>query len=62
MGQGLDQGRVDREKRIEEVGETDALGFGDEAEEGTIRVEGPRADGFGDFQRELVGTVENSGG
>jgi hypothetical protein len=39
--QRLDDGGVDREHRVEKVGETDALRLGDQAEQRAISVETP---------------------
>jgi hypothetical protein len=39
--QRLDQRGVDRENRIEEVGEVDSVGLGDQAESGAIAVKAP---------------------
>lgn len=41
MRQRIDDGGVDRQHRIEQVGEANALGLGDEAEESAIAVEAP---------------------
>ena len=42
MRQRIDDGGVDREHRIEEMGEADAVRLGDEAEQGTVSIEAPR--------------------
>ncbi len=39
--QRLDDGGVDRQHRVEEVGEANAVGLGDQAEEGAVAVEAP---------------------
>ncbi len=41
--QGLDHGRVDREHRVEQVRQADAVGLGDQAEERPVAVEAPGA-------------------
>ena len=61
VGKGLDQGGVNREKGIEEVGETDALGLGDEAEEAAVSVEAPGARLGDGLERGFVGPVEDPG-
>ena len=62
VGERLDQRRMDRQQGIEEVGEADALGLGDKAEERTVGVEGPRT-GLGDcFEAILIAPVQDLGG
>jgi hypothetical protein len=58
VGQRLDVGRVDREHRVEQMGQADTVGLGDEAEQRAIAVEAPRSP-FGDnLQGGLAVTVE----
>ena len=62
MGQGFDEGGVDRQQGVEEVSEADPVGLGNEAEEGAVGVEGP-GNGLGDgFEAVLVAPVQNLGG
>ena len=58
VGQRLDDGGVDGEDRVEEVGEVDALGLGHEAEEGAVPVETPRASFLDDLELGLAVTVK----
>ena len=53
---------MDCEERIEEVGEADALGFGDQAEESAVGVEGPRAGLSAGFEAGFVAPVQDLGG
>ena len=50
---------VDREHRIEEVREADAVRLGDEAEERAVAVEAPRAARLDDLEARLVVAVED---
>ena len=54
----LDVGGVYGQQGIEEMGEADALGLGNEAEEGAVAVEAPWAGLFGDADAGLVVAVE----
>ncbi len=54
----LDQGGVDRQERVEEVGQTDAMGLGDQAEHGPVAVEAPRASRRDDFQGRLAVAID----
>ena len=56
--QRLDQRGVDGEQRVEEVGQADAVGLGDEAEQGPVAVEAPRPAGDGDLEGRLAVAVE----
>ena len=49
---------VDGQEGVEEVGELDALGFGDEPEEGAVSVEAPRAAQLDQVEAVLVVFVE----
>ena len=62
VGEGIDEGGVDGEDGVEEVGEADALGFGDEAEEGAVGVEAPGAAFVDDFEAGFVVAVEEFAG
>lgn len=54
MGDRLHERSMNSENRIEEMSETDAVGFGDKAEEGTVAIEGEGAAGVCDFHASLV--------
>ena len=56
--QRLDERGVDREHRIEQVREADAVRLGDEAEERAVAVEAPRAALLDDLEARLVVAVE----
>ena len=58
MGERLDVGGMDGQQGVEEMGEANALGLGDEAEEGAVAVEAPWAGLFGDADAGLVVAVE----
>ncbi len=58
VGEGLDVGGVYGQQGVEEVGEADALGLGDEAEEGAVAVEAPGAGLLGDVDAGFVVAVE----
>ena len=58
VGKGLDVGGVDGQQGVEEVGEADALGLGDEAEKGAVAIEAPGAGLLGDVDAGLVVAVE----
>ncbi len=58
MRQRLDQRGVDREQGIEEVGQADAVGLGDEAEQPAVGVEAPGAAGGDDLERRLLIAVD----
>jgi hypothetical protein len=53
-------GGVDGQDGVEEVGEADALGFGDQAEESAVAVEAPRAALLDDLEPGLVVAVEEA--
>ncbi len=59
VGQRLHEGGVDREQRIEQVGEADAVGFSNEAEGRAVAVEAPRPADLDDLQARLVVAVED---
>ena len=50
-----------RQERIEEVGQADAMGLGDQAEERAVAVEAPRAACRQDFQRRLAVAEQDFG-
>ena len=50
MRERFDQRGVDGEQRVEEVGQPDALGLGDEAEHPPVAIEAPRTTGRYHFQ------------
>ena len=52
---------MDRQKGVEEVSEADAVGLGDEAEEGAVGVEGPGVGLRVGFEGVFVGSVEDLG-
>ena len=56
--QRLDHRGVHGEHGVEEMREADALGLGDQAEEGAVAVEAPRPADFDDLQLGLVVTVQ----
>ena len=56
--QRLDQRGVDGQHRIEQVGQADALGLGDQAEERAVAVEAPGPALLDDLQARLVVAVE----
>ncbi len=58
VGQRIDQRGVDSQERIEQVGEADPVGLGDEPEERAVAIEAPGLAGRGDFQRRLSIPVE----
>ena len=58
VGERLHVGGVDGQQGVEEMGEADALGLGNEAEEGAVAVEAPGAGLFGDADAGLVVAVE----
>ena len=58
VGERLDVGGVDGQQGIEEMGKADALGFGNETEEGAVAVEAPGAGLLGDADAGLVVAVE----
>ncbi|MGH9381613.1 MAG: hypothetical protein ACRD2Z_13515 [Thermoanaerobaculia bacterium] len=60
VGKRLDEGGVDGEHRVEEVGEPDALSLGGELEEVTVAVEAPAGAGGDDV--EAGGAGEGRGG
>jgi hypothetical protein len=47
--QGLDQGRVDGQDRVEEMGQPDAVSFGDQPEQRPVAVEAPGTTGRGNL-------------
>ncbi len=49
----------EREERVEQVREVDALCLGDEAEQGTVAVEAPRTPSLGDLERGLSVAVQD---
>jgi hypothetical protein len=57
--QRVDQRRVDREHRIEEVRETDPVRLGREPEVGAAAVKTPRAPRLDEREAVLVGAVEH---
>ena len=56
--QGIDQGGVDRQQRVEQVGQADAVGLGDQAELGAVTVEAPGAALLDQVQPGFVTAVE----
>ena len=56
--QRLDERGVDREHRVEEVREADAVRLGDEPEQRAVAVEAPRAALLDDLEARLVVAVE----
>ena len=59
VGEGIDQGRVDRQDGVEQVGEADAVGLGDQAEQRTVAVEAPRPSGLGNLEARLVVAIQD---
>ncbi len=57
--QRLDQRGVDREHRIEQVGQADAVRLGDETEQRAVAVEAPRPARLDDLEARLVVPVED---
>ena len=51
---------MDSQHRVEEVGQSDSLGLGDETEEMTVPVEGPRESVLNYLKAGLVISVEES--
>ena len=51
---------MNREDRIEEMREADALGFGHEAEEGAVAVEAPGTALLNNFKARFIMPVEES--
>ena len=49
---------MDSQQGIKEMGQTDAMGFRDEAEEGAVAVKAPRTPLFNDFDARFVVTIE----
>jgi len=49
------------QQRVKQMGEADALGLGDEAEEGAVGVEGPGVGLANGLESGLVGTVGDGG-
>ena len=58
VGEWVDERGVDRQDRVEEMRQPDAVRFGDEAEECAVTVETPGATLFDDFDPGLVVPVE----
>ena len=58
VGQRIDHGGVHRQHRVEEMGEADAVGLRDQAEEGAVAVETPGPALLQQLQAGLVVTVE----
>ncbi len=56
--QRIDHGGVHRQHRVEEMGQADAVGLGDQAEEGAVAVETPGPALLDDLQAGLVVAVE----
>ncbi len=58
MRQRVHHRGVDRKQRIKQMGEVDAVRFGDEAKHLPVAVEAPRPAGLADFQGRLAVAVE----
>ena len=56
--QRVDQRRVDGQQRVEQVGQANPVGLGDETEQAAVAVEAPRAPGGDDLQPGLVVAVD----
>jgi hypothetical protein len=52
--EGFHEGGVHGQHRIEQMCQLDSMGFGDEAEEATVAVEGPGSAEFGNFEGGLA--------
>jgi len=59
VGEGIDRKRVDRQQRIEQVGEAPPVGLREQAKQLTDTVEPLRPNGLGDLRVSLVVPVQD---